>query len=458
MTATTGGERHFEITKLLGHGGMGVVHAAVDRRSGKVVALKRIQPRLHHQATVLARFEREARAQSRIRSPFVVSVLDVGHDADGPYLAMELLEGETLEKRLLRDVRLSVEDTLAVGDQLLAGTEAAHRAGVIHRDLSPANVFVAQTPEGERVKILDFGISKLEGQGGGTLTETGEILGTIAHIAPERFAGRPATHRSDLWSVGVLLYRCLAGKNPFEAANEFAAITRITNSKPAPLPDVVDARTREAFAPFFARAFEKDPAKRHASADEMRGALADVRAMVTGTRRLSPVPKPAPPAPSSVRPLARRSLRMPIAALACAALGAWFGASMRPTDPKPVASTFAVDTESDATITLDGLMVIDRSRIPLPPEPSYVLRVSAPDRVTRDVALPARPGSRLRVRLAKAEAPVATALPSPSPSPSRSAGPPLSPAHPHSAAHAPVPVARPHATSSVIRPITRPPY
>lgn len=243
----------YRLEGVLGEGGMAVVYGAIDEETGRRVAVKRLHQMFGgRDGQAYARFEREVRAMCRIVSPYVVEILDAGHDDDGPYLVMEHLSGESLADRLDEGGRLSPRAVIALGEQVLAAVAAAHRSGVIHRDLKPDNVQLTRTADGrEMVKLLDFGISRVEGER--SLTKDGQVVGTAQYLAPEQIQKSKLTHRVDLWATGVLLYRCLTGRCPFDADSAIGLYSAILLA-PVPPLEQVDARTAAAFDPFFRRA------------------------------------------------------------------------------------------------------------------------------------------------------------------------------------------------------------
>jgi serine/threonine protein kinase len=209
----------YEVRRVLGIGGMGVVCEAVHLDLGKKVAIKLIDKTMKESELIVARFRREAFALGQIQSEHIVDVFDVGADARvGLYMVMEHLPGEDLQTRLEREKRLDVTTAVMVGHQMARGLEKAHAAGVIHRDLKPANVFLTTRDNGSLlVKLLDFGVSKLLNDvGGARITGSGAPIGTPLYMSPEQAEGKDDTDgRADIWSLGAVLYEALAGKPPF---------------------------------------------------------------------------------------------------------------------------------------------------------------------------------------------------------------------------------------------------
>lgn len=258
----------YEILHKLGHGGMGVVYCARDPRLDRLVAIKMMRDGAGD-AQMPSRFLREARAAAAINHPHVCQVYEVGEDAGRPYLAMELLQGETLAERIARGA-LPPAESVQIALQVLSALEALHAGGLIHRDLKPANVFI--TAQG--VKVLDFGLAKAMSDAKATAellaeslqTQPGMFVGTPYYSAPERLAGHEADERSDLFSVGAILYEMLAGKRPFQANGLVELLNAIQHEAPAALggsPAVA------AIDRVIHRALAKNPADRFAGAAAM---------------------------------------------------------------------------------------------------------------------------------------------------------------------------------------------
>ncbi len=237
----------YELGPLIGRGGMATVHRARDRALDRDVAIKLIS-----EGASRERFLVEARRTAQIRHPSVIEIFDVrpepGTDAgDGgeAFLVMPLLAGESLQIRLEREGRLSPEETVAIGIETCDALAAAHALGIVHRDVKPANLFLlaSGSPEQRRVKVLDFGVAKR--MDSNTLeTEEGMLVGTIAYMAPEQIRGEEIDPRGDLYSLGVVLFRCLSGSLPFERSNAAAMIHAHLNVEPPHLPQAGPALLR----------------------------------------------------------------------------------------------------------------------------------------------------------------------------------------------------------------------
>jgi serine/threonine protein kinase len=299
----------YEIGAVLGRGGMAEVRAGWDLRLGRAVAIKTLLPGLAEEPGIRRRFEGEARAAARLAHPNAVAVFDVGEERGVPFLVMEQVVGPTLEEELRRGP-LDAGRLRRLGEELLAALGAAHSAGLVHRDVKPANVLMA--PDGS-AKVADFGIAKaVVDEETAThkvdLTTAGQTPGTVAYMAPERLAGQPATVQSDLYSVGVVLYESLAGARPFVAPTPIAVIRAIDQASPVPLreccPDL-DPLLVAAVE----RAMAKKPEDRFASAAEMSAALRAGAQPPSGIAEAPTViAAVAPPAGTSVVPVQSATL------------------------------------------------------------------------------------------------------------------------------------------------------
>jgi eukaryotic-like serine/threonine-protein kinase len=271
--------QRFQIVRLLGEGGMGAVYEADSRRGEGKRAVKLLHEEFVRVGEVRERFLAEAQATRNLVHPNVVPILESAVAEDGcPYLVMELLRGQSLGDRLEGGRILPVPEAWKITSQVLAALSAAHSVRVVHRDLKPDNVFLAQDPGGnEVVKVLDFGIAKVMDAAGGMTnkTRTGALIGTPGYMSPEQIkSAKSVDPRSDLWSVATLLYQMLTGRLPFEADNEFTRLTAVIVGHPTPIDQVNPALAR--FAPFFLRALAKQPDNRFQTADEMAQALAAI--------------------------------------------------------------------------------------------------------------------------------------------------------------------------------------
>ena len=268
---------------------MGDVYVAEDLRLGRSVALKFLPSHGSETASSRERFLREAQAASRLDHPNICPVYEIDETVDGRmYIAMAHCEGETL-KAVLERGRPTAERALEIGLQVAEALAEAHRNHVVHRDVKPANLMVVR---GGRVKVLDFGLAKLQGQG--DLTGPGVAVGTVAYMSPEQTVGDPVDARTDVWSLGVVLHEMLAGQRPFQGGHSQAVSWAIVHGDPPPLSGVSPALAR-----LVSRALSKSPSRRHATMEELAAELRQVAGETGDTTALHPVllvPPSAPPA------------------------------------------------------------------------------------------------------------------------------------------------------------------
>jgi len=260
----------YRVLAILGRGGMGVVFRAQDPQLQRPVALKALLPSLAASRTAKERFFREARAAAALKHPHVVTIHQVGEDRSAPFLAMEFLEGESLDSRLLREVRLPLPEILRISKEIAEGLEAAHERGLIHRDIKPGNIWL----EGKKghVKILDFGLARAISDDV-HLTQTGAVVGTPAFMAPEQAAGEPIDHRSDLFSLGCVLYRMSTGQMPFKGENTYAILSALQRDNPAP-PSALNWELSKELSDLIMRLLAKKPEDRPPSAGTLAAELA----------------------------------------------------------------------------------------------------------------------------------------------------------------------------------------
>jgi serine/threonine protein kinase len=258
----------YELTRMLGKGGMGEVWEAEHALTGRRVAVKILADRYLSNKKVVARFGREARAASAVQHDGIVEILDQDRTDSGiPFLVMEFLEGESVGQRIKRLGRLSQDDAMAIMLPLLDALDAAHQAGVIHRDLKPDNVFILPGVRGEeRIKILDFGISQKADEIEHHLTQEGSVLGTPHYMSPEQARGEPNIDgRVDVYAVGVMFYECVVGDVPFDA-NNYNALLQIILGRPPPSPRGKGAEISPAIEQVVLAAMDKNRERRPPSA------------------------------------------------------------------------------------------------------------------------------------------------------------------------------------------------
>jgi serine/threonine protein kinase len=260
-------EGKYEITGVLGSGGMGKVYAARNVRIGRRVAIKFLLPQYAAHPEVLRRFGNEARAAGPLEHENVAAVHDFGEDQGTPFLVMDLLQGEDVASLLRRERPLPVPRAVNIVLQACRGLDVAHRAGIVHRDLKPANLFVTKTAERtDLVKILDFGIAKLRSDSGTTNTATGVAIGTPDYMSPEQARGeRTIDIRTDIYSLGVILYELLGGRTPHHGSSYLEIIYSILHNEPTPL-ETIRPGLPAGLSRVVATAMSFDPAARYATA------------------------------------------------------------------------------------------------------------------------------------------------------------------------------------------------
>ena len=261
----------YEIVELIGRGGMAAVYRATQTSLGRPCAVKVLPAALAKDASFVARFQREARSTAAITHPNIIQVYDVGEQDSFQYIAMELVEGESLADTLRRDGPVPPEQAISYMKQTASALAAAHAKGIVHRDIKPSNILV--TRQGT-VKVADFGLAKrMAGDVG--VTRTGQIVGTALYLPPEVATGQPADERSDLYSLGATFYHLLSGRPPFESPSLAGLVLKHTEDEPDPLGEVAPG-TPPPLCQLIHRLLRKSPAERYASAEELLDALARV--------------------------------------------------------------------------------------------------------------------------------------------------------------------------------------
>jgi hypothetical protein len=268
----------YRVLKVLGVGGMGVVFEAEDLWLRRLVALKVMRSAMLLSGSARRRFLREAQASAGIESEHIVTILQVGEDRGVPYLAMQLLQGQTLEERLKCEAKLPLADVLHIVREIAAGLAAAHERGLIHRDIKPANIWLETIPAAAaatgpryRVKILDFGLARAFGPDA-HLTQSGIIVGTPAYMAPEQAQGGTIDPRTDLFSLGCVLYRLCTGRVPFQGANTLATLRALELEQPKP-PHLLNPAVPLALSSLIMKLLAKRRHDRFASAQALMEAL-----------------------------------------------------------------------------------------------------------------------------------------------------------------------------------------
>ena len=263
--------KRYKVHKQLGKGGMGEVFSAENTRTGRMVAIKVLRAESKTKQSAIERFRREARAAGSINSDFVTQVLDVEDDHDhGIVLVFELMEGESLVDRLKRTGPVPAVELWGIVEAVWMGLADAHAAGVVHRDLKPSNVFIEQRRGGRRVKILDFGISKLPKTiSTESLTQVGQSLGTFSFMPPEQIGkAKSVDHRADIYAATTLIFQALSGKLPYKAKNVVAMMELKNKSEPRALGEVMNEAVDPALEAFIARGLARDPDRRFQTALE----------------------------------------------------------------------------------------------------------------------------------------------------------------------------------------------
>jgi serine/threonine protein kinase len=351
----------YAVGEPLGEGGWGAVYAATQVDLGRPVALKVLHTSMALSPDGLARFEREARAAAALGHPNIAQVTDFQKNpGEPPFLVMERLHGMTLGAALRAAPRMPAARVAWIAHQVLSALDAAHRAGIVHRDVKPDNVFLVTAPGiDDHVKLLDFGIAKLAGEV--QLTGAGTMLGSPSFMAPEQVKNGLLDPRVDLWAVGATMYLALAGRPPFPAESLHALLFAICEHHPPPLT-ALDPDLDPRLSAIVLRALEKDPARRFASAGEMRDAL---EPWVSRTPVATALPphlahnsRPAPPPPYASVPAPVMSAPPPYASMPAPGMGAPPPpyASM-PAPPSRGMSGVAIGLLAGAVVLL-GLLVL----------------------------------------------------------------------------------------------------
>ena len=278
----------YRVLKQLGQGGMGAVYLGLDERLGRKLALKVMLPQYAANAAAKERFLREARAAAQITHDNVVTVYEADERDGLPYIAMQFLQGYPLDEFLKKKGNPSVPQILRIGRETAAGLAAAHRIGLVHRDIKPGNLWL-EAPNG-RVKVLDFGLARpVDAEA--ELTKSGAIVGTPAYMSPEQGRGQKVDGRTDLFSLGALLYRLCTGRLPFEGANVMAILTALATDEPRPVREW-NPNVPPALADLIHQLLAKKRADRPQTADEVADRVRAMREQPIGTGTGSQIAAP----------------------------------------------------------------------------------------------------------------------------------------------------------------------
>jgi serine/threonine protein kinase len=302
--AVPASQSRYHTRELLGRGGMSEVYRGFDVRLRRPVAIKRLRSDAANNPVFRARFRREAEAAGRLHHSAIVAIYDTGEERDAtgpsiPFIVMELVEGRTLREELHEAGRLPVARALEVTGAVLDALACSHAAGIIHRDVKPANVMLSNTGE---IKVADFGIARPAAETTGTVTLAGTVLGTPQYLSPEQGRGETVDARSDLYSVGCMLFELLVGAPPFSGDSPLSTVVQHISNPPTP-PSALNADVSGDIDSIVLMALAKDPADRYQTASEMK---ADIESVLSGNRPAAaalleaPTVELSPPPSSSV--------------------------------------------------------------------------------------------------------------------------------------------------------------
>jgi hypothetical protein len=259
---------HYEVREVIGKGGFGVVLKGFDERLHRVVAIKVLSPAYAANGSARQRFIREARAAAAVKNEHVVGIYDVEDDAQPPYFVMEMIDGESLQAKLDRSGSLGVKEILRIGMQIAEGLAVAHKQGLVHRDIKPANILLDNGVE--RVKLTDFGLARAVDDA--SITQSGTVAGTPMYMSPEQAEGLPIDHRSDLFSLGTVLYTMCTGRTPFRASGTHAVLKRVIDASPRPIREI-NNEIPDWLCDTIARLHAKRPEDRFQTAGEVAEVL-----------------------------------------------------------------------------------------------------------------------------------------------------------------------------------------
>ena len=395
----------YRIEGLLGRGGMGVVYRAEHPRLGATIALKVMEPELATDEAFRERFVREARAAARIRHPNIIPIYDAGEWHGDLYIAMRYVEGDDLKSVLRKDGALPTQQTYVIGLQIASALDAAHRSGLIHRDVKPGNILVEPGPDPDSAPIAylaDLGLTKHVDSHSG-VTGSGELLGTIDYIAPEQISGSGVDGRADLYSLACVLFECLTGTVPYARENQAAVLWAHLHDE-VPRASTVNPSLSSAVDAALARGMAKSPEDRFSTGRELVAALQaplEAATAVGGdgavTRPLSPPAAPAVTAPTAGRRRGRRALAL------AAAVGVVLGGAVAAgvvllvsdgeTSAPPTAPEEPPASETSEAPGLAALTPFDKELLPhVPDELRASCRHAPPLTDDFDATVSCRPG------------------------------------------------------------------
>src|SRR5215510_2333882 len=303
----------YRLDKIIGEGGMGDVYRATHVHIDTEFAVKLLKPDFVANQTAIKRFRLEAKAAGRIHHPNAVRVTDFGVTPERVvYLVMELVQGHSLRSQMRNEKKLDYVRAVNIVRQICGAVDAAHRGGVIHRDLKPDNILIEKVHDTERVKVLDFGIAKLkETKTDAFLTQAGTIIGTPQYMSPEQCQGKPLDPASDIYSIGILLYEMLGGAVPFDGESVLQVVYDQLHAPPRPLREL-SPDTPEAIAQVVMRALCKEPAERQSTANQLNDELRQAVEM-TGEGAYLPNTNPLTFIPRDSATMRRPSVEVPTA-------------------------------------------------------------------------------------------------------------------------------------------------
>jgi uncharacterized protein (TIGR03067 family) len=339
---------HYEVLEVVGRGGMGVVLRAFDEKLHRVVALKVMAREIAGSAPARKRFSREAKAAAAVVHDHIVPIHAIEETGPVPYLVMQYIEGQSLQKKIDDEGSLELNEILRIGTQIASGLAAAHKQGLVHRDIKPANILLENGVQ--RVKITDFGLARAVDDA--SVSQTGVVAGTPQYMSPEQADGEPVDRRSDLFSLGSVLYAMCTGRPPFRAASTVATLKRVCEDTPRPIHEL-NPDMPEWLCDIIGKLHAKSPTERFQSAQEVADLLEQHLAQV---QQSSLVRLPPPVARHPVPARSRRS-RLKFVVLAGLLLLALASATWLLVFPDQIGSLEIGTDDPDLIVTLDGQLV-----------------------------------------------------------------------------------------------------